>query len=164
MVMAIGVGIVLAALLFMRRMAELTDSRILVGGTGAEASVGVPPGVTLYEVHGALFFGAAQKAMEELAGVQPENSRVVVLALGDVPVIDATGLVNLESAIEALERRRVHVILAGPLPPPRDLFRKARLEERYKRVSVAPSLEEALARAEALIAAPPSLTMPPPAA
>jgi SulP family sulfate permease len=155
MVIAIAVGVVLAALLFMRRMAELTDAQLVVGGAGDEVSVGVPEGVALYEVHGALFFGAAQKAMEELAGVQHDRSRVVVLALGDVRVVDATGLVNLESAIEALERRKVDVVLAGPLPRPTALFAAARLEERYERVRIARTLPEALELAEQLAASSP---------
>lgn len=159
MVIAIAVGIVLAALLFMRRMAELTDTQVVIGGSGDEVAVGVPDGVTLYEVHGALFFGAAQKAMEELAGVQHEESRVVVLALGGVRVIDATGLVNLESAIEALERRKVHVVVAGPLPRPTELFERAQLERRYDRVRVLPTLDEALSAAGQLAAA----GAPPPA-
>ncbi len=59
MVVAVSVGVVLAAILFMRRMAELTESRILLEDHTESGELGMPPGVGLYEVHGPLFFGAA---------------------------------------------------------------------------------------------------------
>ena len=115
MVVAIGVGVVLAALLFMKRMSELTSTRILAPQSQQDATHVVPAGVAVYEIAGPLFFGAAQRAMGAIvtAGV---GARVVVLALGTVPTIDA-GLVALESAIEQLrvskKARRHHRAAAG---------------------------------------------------
>ena len=56
---------------------------------------------------------------------------MLILHLGKVPVIDATGLVALENAIDGVAQARRDVILAGPLPQPRQIFDKAKLEERY---------------------------------
>src|SRR5947209_20484068 len=60
MVLAVSVGVVLAAMLFMRRMAELSETKLDVG---TMAKLELPAGVKLYEIAGPLFFGAAQRAM-----------------------------------------------------------------------------------------------------
>ncbi len=62
MVVAVSVGFVLAALLFMRRMSELTESRLTLDASQEGGSTKVPKGALLYEINGPLFFGAAQKA------------------------------------------------------------------------------------------------------
>ncbi len=142
MVMAIGVGVVLAALLFMKRMSELTSSR-LVSVEGTATHRPVPKGVSVYEIAGPLFFGAAQRAMDALEIVS-DGTRAVVLALGAVPVIDATGLVALESALDRLRVQRKIVVIAGPLPEPREVFDKANLEDHHGTVFVAATLDEAI--------------------
>ena len=80
-----------------------------------------------------------------------EESKVVVLALGSVPVIDASGLVALESACEKLQRAGKLVVIAGPLPQPREVFDKANLELVHDHVFIAPTLSEALQLANDLI-------------
>ncbi len=142
MTMAVGVGVVLAALLFMSRMADLTRTRVLQASTD-ESSRDLPPGVAVYEIAGALFFGAASAAMGAL-GTIAADVRVLVLGLGAVPVIDATGLVALESALAALARRRIFVIVAGPLPEPRAMFVRAGLESDMEHVLFADDLAQAL--------------------
>jgi SulP family sulfate permease len=149
MVVAIGVGVVLAALLFMKRMSELTSSRILAPSTD-EGERSLPEGVSVYEIAGPLFFGAAQRAMGaiETAGI---GARVVILALGAVSVIDATGLVALESAIEQLRLSRKLVVIAGPLPEPRRVFEQANLEVEHEHVFVVDTLEKGIELAQDLI-------------
>ncbi len=121
MVIAVSVGVVLAALLFMRRMAALTTSRAVLDGGDDESSLDLPEGVALYEIAGPLFFGAAQTAMRALE-TSGSQARVVVLDLSRVPVIDETGLVALEEAIGTLARAKKRVVIAGPLPEPRRVF------------------------------------------
>jgi SulP family sulfate permease len=162
MVAAVSVGVVLAALLFMRRMAELTRAHIVEAAPGSTRGP-VPPGVAVYEIAGALFFGAAQSAIRAM-GTIGDDKRVVVLGLGQVPVIDATGLVALESALALLERQRRFVIIAGPLPEPRSVFEKAELEANMAHVLFAESTEQALAIARDLVALSPQWTGPPSAA
>lgn len=145
MVTAISIGIVLAAFLFMRRMAELTEARLQMDSIIEEGSpVALPAGVILYEIDGPLFFGAAQSAMSALQASRADNFRVLVLNLGRVPVIDATGLAALENAIAGVIRRKKHVVIAGPLPRPRDIFDKVKLEKKYPGLSMANTLEGAL--------------------
>jgi len=149
MVIAVSVGVVLAALLFMRRTAELTHSR-LIEGNRSETEHELPPGVALYEIAGPLFFGAAQNAMGALGSIGADV-RVVVLALGGVPSIDATGFVALESAIQRLLSLKMTVVLAGPLPQPRSVFDRANLPEHHEHVRFAATLVEGLAFARALV-------------
>jgi SulP family sulfate permease len=153
MVIAVSVGFVLAAILFMRRMAELTKARLLVESE-AGADVVLPPRVHLYEINGPLFFGAAQNAVAALhASQRDRRGGIMILHLGRVPVIDSTGLVALENAIATLTRHKQEVVLAGPLPRPRKVFVKARLTEKFPRLRVADDLAAALHIAGELSAA-----------
>lgn len=148
MVVAVSVGVVLAALLFMRRTAELTHSRILRGG-GTQSEHDLPVGVVVFEIAGPLFFGAAQNAMGALSALGA-STRVVVLALGNVPSIDATGLVALESALKRLQDAKKLVVLSGPLPEPRAVFERADLPGHYAHVRFAPDLAAGVALAREL--------------
>jgi SulP family sulfate permease len=148
MVVSVGVGVVLAALMFMRRMADLTHARSVLERAKHEIERDVPEGIALYEIAGPLFFGAAQKAMEVIEAAH-QNVRIVVLDLGRVPAIDATGLAALESAVERLYKQKRRVLLAGPLPEPRGVFDKSEiakrayiLEDRQKALELALDLVE----------------------
>jgi SulP family sulfate permease len=151
MVIAVSVGFVLAAILFMRRMADITESTLRLDNTSELGRAELPRGVCLYEVNGPLFFGAAQNAMSALYSSHSDTFQVLVLNLGKVPVIDATGLAALEGAIEALVRRKKTVILAGPLPRPQRVFEKANLQKKHATLRVTADLDEALALAATLI-------------
>jgi len=144
MVVAITVGFLTAAVLFMRRMAELTETRLQLDSIEEGAQRDLPEGVVLYEIHGPLFFGAAQTAMGALHSIRSDDYRVLVLNLGEVPAIDATGLVALESAIKRVRQNHKCVVIAGPLPKPRSIFDKVRLEQRFPGLKLAPDLDAAL--------------------
>jgi sulfate permease, SulP family len=152
MVIAVSVGFVLAAILFMRRMAELTQSRLVLGDSGELGAIELPPRVQLYEINGPLFFGAAQNAVAALhATARDAPGDVMILNLGRVTIIDSTGLVALENAIAALVRHGQHVVLAGPLPRPRKMFTKARLEQKYPSLRLADDLDGAISVARELV-------------
>ncbi|HEY4016040.1 MAG TPA: C4-dicarboxylic acid transporter DauA [Polyangiaceae bacterium] len=151
MVTAVSVGFVLAAVLFMGRMAAVTEAKLAVDNTEEHGQIDLPSGVSLYEINGPLFFGAAQNAMAALHASHTDAFFAVILSLGKVPVIDATGLVALESAVDALVARKKAVILAGPLPRPREVFERARLDGRRDgMVRFANDLEAAVAVARDL--------------
>ena len=150
MVIAVSVGVVFAALLFMNGMAELTRSRVVQAVGDDETSWLVPRGVAVYEIAGALFFGAAERAMAAMS-VIASDVRVVILGLGRVPVIDATGLVALESALDRLRRDNRFVIIAGPLPEPRRIFERAELEANLEHVLFADDVERGLEIANDLL-------------
>lgn len=144
MVVSVSVGVVLAAMLFMRRMAELSSVRLVANGH-RELTVPLPDEVLLYEISGPLFFGAAQKAVTALRSVG-DHVRVIVLDMRAVPTMDATGLVNLESAIDALHAARKLVVLAGVQTQPLHLMAKAGWRHRPW-VKVFNSFEDSVAAA-----------------
>lgn len=145
MVIAVSVGVVLAALLFMRRMAEVGGVQ-LVGESHPDLGEPLPHGVLYYRIAGPLFFGAAQKAMSSLHATAPGAS-IVILDLEDVPVIDATGLVNLTSALARLHAQSVRTILSCAQPQPLAVLGRAGLTTRSDDRVTTTSREEALATA-----------------
>jgi SulP family sulfate permease len=152
MVVAVSVGVVLAALLFMRRMAEITHARLTGDDDrGRESTTAeIPPDldkkVAIYDIAGPLFFGAAEKAMGNLGSIA-NQLKVLIVRLDHVPVMDATGLVALESAIAALTRQGCFTILIGLQTQPRTLIERAGLAQRAWRLSIRPDLSSALALA-----------------
>jgi sulfate permease, SulP family len=156
MVVAVSVGVVLAALLFMRRMAEITQARLTPVDDHGAARDQIPESlrgqIAVYDIAGPLFFGAAQKAMASL-GVTGGNIRALIICLDQVPVMDATGLVALESAIAALDKRGCAVTLAGMQPQPARLVQRAGLATRFPRLRLSPDVAAGVAAARAQIAA-----------
>jgi SulP family sulfate permease len=162
MVVAVSVGVVLAALLFMRRMAEITHARLTGSGDGqspetdakAAAATGIPPElekkVAIYDIAGPLFFGAAQKAMGSL-GVIGGRIKVLIIRLDHVPVMDATGLVALESAIATLTKHGCTTVLTGLQPQPRALIDRAGLSTRAWKLVIRADLVAALDTARELV-------------
>jgi SulP family sulfate permease len=142
MVVAVSVGVVMAALLFMRRMAEVSEVR-LVDEHPLGLTRPLPKGVVAYEIAGPLFFGAAQKAMAALSAVD-RRVRVVILDLRAVPLLDATGLTALESAFERLDRASVLVVIGGAQAQPLRAMARAGWHDRKGRVMVYGSFERAV--------------------
>jgi len=151
MVVSVTVGIVLAALLFMRRMAEVSGVT-LVADEHPLIEEPLPRGVLLYEIAGPLFFGAAQRAIGVISRVDRRGARVVVLDVSAVPAVDATGLVNLQSLVARLNEAGVKVILAGVQPQPMRAFAKARWRTRKGRLRIFRSFERGVALARAYVA------------
>ena len=111
MVLAVAVGVGLAAALFVRRMALLTRAD-RVDTTRHPAVHGLPAEVAVYAINGPLFFGAAERALTSLRLVAPEIETVII-DMHDVPVLDGTAIVALESVINDMQRGNVGLILAG---------------------------------------------------
>lgn len=164
MVLSVSVGVMLAALLFMRRMAELSGAR-LVGDLHRHKHGPLPRDVLFYEIDGPLFFGAAQKAIDALAEVNA-TVRVVVLDLEGVPVMDVSGLVAFESAVERLQKLGAFVILAGVQAQPRGVLHKGGLVDQPGKLMLCESVDRALelARERSMETVPPPdpSTPPPP--
>ncbi len=147
MVVGVAVGMVLAAMLFMRRMAEVTRVQVIEGDHDHPALPGpVPKNVVVYDVSGALFFGAAQRAVAALGSISG-HTRAVVFRLDEVSTMDATGLVALESALDGLAQQKTTAFLAGIRPKMMELLRRAGVHER-RGVVMCESTAEALALAE----------------
>jgi SulP family sulfate permease len=120
---AVQVGVVLAAFLFMRRMSEVTNVREIAGGFDDEtddlfstdpqavAHRDIPAGVQVYEIDGPFFFGAAEMFKERVQLVAG-RPRVLILRMRNVPAIDSTGLHALRQLVERSRGDGVRVILS----------------------------------------------------
>jgi len=111
MVLAVAVGVGLAAALFIRRMALLTEVEQVSAEDHALVE-GLPAEVAVYDVDGPMFFGAAEKAVTSLRLVDP-RIRIVILDMHDVPSMDGTAIVALETLIREMHHDGVSLILAG---------------------------------------------------
>jgi SulP family sulfate permease len=149
MVAAVGVGVVLAALLFMHRMVEVTQIQ-LVQADHPALSRALPAGVIVYDIDGPLFFGAAQKAMGALGSIAG-RARVVILRMEGVPILDATGLVALESAIERLRVSHCRAILCGLQQQPARVLQRSDLSKPESSVMFCPDIDAALAATTTLL-------------
>lgn len=111
LVIAVNVGVLLAALLFMKRMSEtVTIEGESESSLAAVCPVGVPKGVQIYSIDGPLFFGAAASFERTLASLH-DKTRVLVLRLGQVPIIDATAMQALADMTRNFQQRGVKVML-----------------------------------------------------
>lgn len=111
---AIEVGVVLASILFMKRMADNGSSILVDEDTSlSENYSDIPKEITIYEINGPFFFGVAKKYSEILKSGNTSKTKVLIIRMRHVPFIDATGLVNFKEAIRFLNNKRVTIILSG---------------------------------------------------
>jgi sulfate permease, SulP family len=148
MVVAVTAGMILAAFLFMRRMAEVASVQ-LVGEEHPHLKLKLPKDVMLYEVNGPLFFGAAETAMDAFKAIG-QRPRALILYLGAVPAMDVTGLVALESALARLKQQGVACVIAGLRPQPASVLQKAGVKDDPGHLHIVETLDEAAAIAEAI--------------
>ena len=160
LVVALQAGIVLAALLFMRRMASLSQTgyvtRMLSEDEDGDdplaiAKRSVPAGVEVFEVQGALFFGAASKFRESINQVE-KPPRVLIIRLRNVLAIDASGLHELELLHGDGARRGTTLVLSGVHAQPLVALERSGLLDRFGEDNVCPDIDTALERANALLA------------
>lgn len=141
---AIEVGVVLAALLFMHRMSETVE--VSDGGEQPGLALGLPAGAALYRIDGPMFFGAARKLLDVLdrTGGAP---RVLILDMGGVPMLDATGADALSTLVARADKRGAHVVMAGVQRQPMGVLRG--LGHRHRKGAVVFAGDVARAKAEA---------------
>jgi SulP family sulfate permease len=144
---AIQIGMVLASLLFMQRMA--TVSNIVAADTDVDALEDysdLPKGIEVYEIKGPFFFAAAQKYRETLKNFG-KTSSVLILRMRFVPFIDSTGIHNFKQTIKYLKAINVKLILSGVQPEVKKELRKARIDFLIGRNNVCDNYNEAKEKA-----------------
>lgn len=162
---AIQAGVLLAAFLFIRRMGESTEARditrLLVereeekrADDLGQPGVVVPPGVEVFEVYGALFFGAADKFKDTLLSHAHKLPRVLILRMRHVLMLDATALHSLEEVFAHTQARGVTLVLSGVTAQPLMLMVRSGFLDRIGQANVHSHVLDALARARELLAAP----------
>jgi sulfate permease, SulP family len=166
---AVEIGMVLAAILFIKRVSETTQITAVDQQTETEGSqhslIGkqIPPGVMIYRIFGSFFFGAADKLESSLQRLK-EEPEVLILRMRKVLAMDATGLNALEDLYERLKRRKKHLILSGPHTQPLFMMDKAGFLDRLGRENVCANIELSLVRARELLGLPPAPSTDPLAA
>lgn len=146
LVVAVNAGVVIAALLFMRRMAGSVSAEEQRVDPETEG-LSLPHDVLVYRIEGPLFFGAAEKLERALERIQLDV-RVVVIRLGRVPFVDATGLATLGGIIGRYRKRGIRVILCGLHPALRDELERGGILDLVERDDVCSNLGEVARRIE----------------
>lgn len=150
LVVAVNIGVVLAMLHFLRRMAESVvvrqqdDARLqrelALDGLGV-----LPPDVLVYSVEGPFFF-AAVEGFERALSSTNTDPRVLIIRLRHVPFVDATGLQTLEEVVEQLQARDVAVVFTEANERVRSKMRRMGLLKKVGEDNVVPTLSEAIVR------------------
>jgi SulP family sulfate permease len=154
---AVGASLVLASALLVKRLSDTThvtpDEDVTQSNAPGQTTAGrvIPEGVMVFRVFGAFFFGAADKLETSLnrAGGLPE---VLILRMRDVLALDATGLESLEDLLEKLRHHKKELILCGPHSQPMFALTRAGLIDRIGMENVCGDMDNALARANELLA------------
>ena len=133
---AIEIGMLLAVVVFLRRVTENTTVRVY--GHQLDATDGtdlathevldLDDGVSVYEIDGPFFFGAATKFDEVVRNAPHERPRVRIIRMRKVPFIDSTGIHNLELLIQSSHREGIQIVLSGVQPNVREALHEAHID------------------------------------
>ena len=155
---AIKFGVVIACLLFMRRMAETSDVK-LVSDIDVEAEsdlqsnqdehLVVPEGIQVYEINGPYFFGAGNKA-EELMSSLRDLPKVRIIRMRRVPFIDSTGIHNLTNICITSKKQNVDIVLSGVNPKVHAVLEKAHFYDIIGEDHICSHIDLALEKAKEL--------------
>ena len=162
LVVAIQVGVVLASLLFMRRMTQVSQASYLNGAVYDEEGRDdpnslerrtIPPGVEVFEIDGPFFFGAAEKFKHALYEVH-EKPIVLILRVRKVLTIDATGLRALEDIMKMTRREGTLLLLSGVHAQPLIALQRSGLLDKLSEDNVFGNIDNALDRAREVMGLP----------
>ena len=158
---AIEVGVVLAIVLFVRRVMQTTHVNVLSGDTVAATEdsemasmedtdrLAIPSGVEVYEIDGPFFFGLASR-FEELEATRGGDVKVRIIRMRKVPFIDSTGVNNLRNLCERTSKRGVTVILSGVTDKVYETLKKFGVDQEIGNDNIFPHIVPALERASEL--------------
>ncbi len=156
---AIEVGLLIACLLFMRRMAESTQVKVIADEidpneeTDAEVHeehLIIPKGVEVYEINGPYFFGIANK-FEDLMATMNDHPKVRVIRMRRVPFIDSTGIHNLHNLCEMSHREGTHIVLSGVTPNVYAVLEHNGFDRLLGKDHICPNINVALDRAADIV-------------
>lgn len=159
---AIEIGMILAVLLFMKRMAEVSNISIITQELEDEEEKAdpnsiekriVPEGVEVFEINGPFFFGAATKFKEQLKIVE-NPPKILIIRMRNVPAIDATGLQILRELYYDSKKNGTHLILSGVHTQPLYAMTQAGIIDLYGAENIHGNIDDALDRAREILGLP----------
>lgn len=161
---AIEVGLICACLLFMRRMAETTDVKVISDEINPEEEnsdfqlgnlehLTIPEGVEVYEINGPYFFGAGNKFEEIMGALRHQRSkpRVRIIRMRKVPFIDSTGIHNLTNLCLMSQQEGIQVVLSGVNPKVQAVLHRAGFDAMLGQDNICSHINVALERAGQLL-------------
>jgi SulP family sulfate permease len=157
---AVEIGMVLATILFIKRISETTQITAVDQSTDTEGAhhslIGkeIPNGVLVFRVFGAFFFGAVDKLETALQRAR-QDPQVLILRMRKVLAMDATGLNALEDLYDKLCKRGKYLVLSGPHTQPLLVMDKAGFLDRIGRENVCAHIDAALERSREILGLPP---------
>ncbi len=156
---AIEVGVLIACLLCMKRMAETTNVSVLSDEIDPNADsdvqgnldhLTIPEGVKVYEINGPYFFGIGNK-FEEMMGDMGGRAKVRIIRMRKVPFIDSTGVHNLQNMCKMCSQMGVKVVLSGVNPKVMKVIEDAGMDEVVGKENICSHINIALKRAEEIL-------------
>lgn len=158
---AIEIGLLLAIVLFLRRVMENTEIKVyseqldVAEGTDLDAShhevLDVLPGVEVYEIDGPFFFGVATKFDEMMRTTIGDKPQVRIVRMRKVPFIDSTALHNLEILITSSQKEGIHIVLSGVKDNVREVLVQAGIDRLIGADHICPHISVAVEMANAIV-------------
>ena len=156
---AIEMGLVIACVLFMRRVMETTEISVIKDEIDpskesdiatSEEHLIIPQGVEVYEINGPYFFGIATK-FEEMMAQMGDRPKVRVIRMRKVPFIDSTGIHNLENLCRMSQKEKITIVLSGVNEKVHKVLEKSGFYELLGEENICPNINVALERAKKLL-------------
>ena len=155
---AIEVGLIIACLLFMKRMSETTDVKVIMDEINEESDIvkgnlehlTIPQGVEVYEINGPYFFGAGNK-FEEIMATFGDRPKVRIIRMRKVPFVDSTGIHNLTNLCLMSKNEGIQIVLSGVSPKVHSQLEKAKFYDLIGEDNICSHINLALERAKEII-------------
>ena len=155
---AIEVGLIIACLLFMKRMAETTDVKVVMDEISEESDLSsgnlehltIPKGVEVYEINGPYFFGAGNR-FEEIMASFGDRPKVRIIRMRKVPFVDSTGIHNLTNLCTMSKSEGIEVVLSGVSEKVHSQLNKARFYDLLGEQNICSHIDIALKRAKEIV-------------
>lgn len=158
---AIEVGLIIACLLFMRRMSETTDVHIISNEINPDDEdsdmhlgniehLTIPKGVEVYEINGPYFFGAGNR-FEEIMATLGDRPKVRIIRMRKVPFVDSTGIHNLTNLCEMSQKEGIQIVLSGVTEKVHSQLNKAGFYDIVGQDNICSHIDIALDRAKEII-------------
>ncbi|MFO7447844.1 MAG: sulfate permease [Ignavibacteriaceae bacterium] len=159
---AIEIGMILAVLLFMKRMAEVSNVTVITRELEDEAETPdpnaidkkqIPEDVEVFEINGPFFFGAAKKFKDQMLAIE-EPPKVRIIRMRNVPAVDATGLQTLKDFYNDAKKHKTHLILSGVHTQPLYAMTQAGIFDLYGEENIYGNIDDALDHAREILGLP----------
>lgn len=156
---AIEIGLLLAVMLFLKRISETTSISVFknevnapeyVEGNVDTEKLSIPKGVEVYEIEGPFFFGVASKFEETMKQIG-DKPLLRIIRMRKVPFIDSTGLHNLTNLIKLSQKDKIHILLSGVNPKVRESLEKANIATMLGAENICSDINEAMGKAETYV-------------